>query len=68
PTLKNFCLTLFRYAFFILWTVIFSYALLSMSYQNIIVYFVWIAVIMGFFLVNIALIIDKNIHVILKNQ
>ncbi|HDG1433838.1 TPA: DUF443 family protein, partial [Staphylococcus aureus] len=31
PTLKNFCLTLFRYAFFILWTVIFSYALLSMS-------------------------------------
>ncbi|HHC9968981.1 TPA: hypothetical protein ACRVFP_002308, partial [Staphylococcus aureus] len=24
--------------------------------------------IMGFFLVNIALIIDKNIHVILKNQ
>ena len=68
PTLKNFCLTLFRYAFFILWTVIFSYALLSMSYQNIIVYFAWIAVIMGFFLVNIALIIDKNIHVILKNQ
>ncbi|HDH4358993.1 TPA: DUF443 family protein, partial [Staphylococcus aureus] len=61
------CLTLFRYAFFILWTVIFSYALLSMSYQNIIVYFVWIAVIMGFFLVNIALIIDKSIHVILKN-
>ncbi|MEN0240258.1 DUF443 family protein, partial [Staphylococcus aureus] len=34
---------------------------------NIIVYFVWIAVIMGFFLVNIALIIDKSIHVILKN-
>ncbi|MEN0550231.1 hypothetical protein AAGY42_13045, partial [Staphylococcus aureus] len=29
--------------------------------------FTWIAVIMGFFLVNIALIIDKNIHVILKN-
>ncbi|HEH1320206.1 TPA: DUF443 family protein [Staphylococcus aureus] len=67
PTLKNFCLTLFRYAFFILWTVIFSYALLSMSYQNIIVYFAWITAIMGFFLVNIALIIDKNIHVILKN-
>ncbi|UMT81157.1 DUF443 domain-containing protein [Staphylococcus roterodami] len=67
PTLKNICLTLFRYAFFILWTVIFSYALLSMSYQNIIVNFAWIAVIMGFFLVNIALIIDKNIHVILKN-
>ncbi|HBI0885557.1 DUF443 family protein, partial [Staphylococcus aureus] len=54
-------------AFFILWTVIFSYALLSMSYQNIIVYFAWITAIMGFFLVNIALIIDKNIHVILKN-
>ncbi|WP_343219050.1 DUF443 family protein, partial [Staphylococcus aureus] len=35
---------------------------------NIIVYFAWIAVIMFFFLVNIALIIDKNIHVILKNQ
>ncbi|HIH7851395.1 TPA: hypothetical protein ACYSSQ_002770, partial [Staphylococcus aureus] len=29
--------------------------------------FAWIAVMMGFFLVNIALIIDKNIHVILKN-
>ncbi|HFF7985655.1 TPA: hypothetical protein ACGEXV_002796, partial [Staphylococcus aureus] len=26
-----------------------------------------ITAIMGFFLVNIALIIDKNIHVILKN-
>ena len=51
---------------FILWTVIFSYALLSMSYQNIIVYFAWITAIMVF-LVNIALIIDKNIHVILKN-
>ncbi|KMS09585.1 tandem five-TM protein [Staphylococcus aureus] len=67
PTLKNVCFTLFGYAFFILWTVIFSYALLSMSYQNIIVYFAWITAIMGFFLVNIALIIDKNIHVILKN-
>ncbi|HCW8422984.1 TPA: DUF443 family protein [Staphylococcus aureus] len=67
PTLKKFCLTLFRYAFLILWTVIFSYALLSMSYQNIIVYFAWITAIMGFFLVNIALIIDKNIHIILKN-
>ncbi|HDI6648294.1 TPA: DUF443 family protein, partial [Staphylococcus aureus] len=41
--------------------------LLSMSYQNIIVYFAWITAIMCFFLVNIALIIDKNIHVILKN-
>ncbi|SCS61911.1 membrane spanning protein [Staphylococcus aureus] len=48
--------------------MLFLDALLSMSYQNIIVYFVWIAVIMVFFLVNIALIIDKNIHVILKNQ
>lgn len=48
--------------------MLFLDALLSMSYQNIIVYFVWIAVIMDFFLVNIALIIDKNIHVILKNQ
>ncbi|HGZ6340843.1 TPA: DUF443 family protein, partial [Staphylococcus aureus] len=53
--------------FLIFWTVIFSYALLSMSYQNIIVYFAWITAIIGFFLVNIALIIDKNIHVILKN-
>ena len=46
--------------------MLFLDALLSMSYQNIIVYFAWIAVMMGF-LVNIALIIDKNIHVILKN-
>ncbi|ORN58644.1 DUF443 family protein [Staphylococcus aureus] len=68
PTLKNFCLTLFRYILFGGLTMLFLDALLSMSYQNIIVYFVWIAVIMGFFLVNIALIIDKNIHVILKNQ
>ncbi|HCY4450553.1 TPA: DUF443 family protein, partial [Staphylococcus aureus] len=67
PTLKNFCFTLFGYVFLIFWTLIFSYALLSMSYQNIIVYFTWITAIMGFFLVNIALIIDKNIHVILKN-
>lgn len=67
PTLKNFCFTLFGYVFLIFWTVVFSYALLSMSYQNIIVYFAWITAIMGFFLVNIALIIDKNIHVILKN-
>ncbi|HCU8311082.1 TPA: DUF443 family protein [Staphylococcus aureus] len=67
PTLKNFCFTLFGYVFLIFWIVVFSYALLSMSYQNIIVYFAWITAIMGFFLVNIALIIDKNIHVILKN-
>ncbi|HDA2507763.1 TPA: DUF443 family protein, partial [Staphylococcus aureus] len=58
---------LFGYVFLIFWTVVFSYALLSMSYQNIIVYFAWITAIMVFFLVNIALIIDKNIHVILKN-
>ncbi|HEI7142001.1 TPA: DUF443 family protein [Staphylococcus aureus] len=68
PTLKNVCFTLFGYILFGGLTMLFLDALLSMSYQNIIVYFVWIAVIMGFFLVNIALIIDKNIHVILKNQ
>ncbi len=48
PTLKNFCFTLFGYVFLIFWTVIFSYALLSMSYQNIIVYFAWITAIIGF--------------------
>ncbi|MBE5661897.1 DUF443 domain-containing protein [Staphylococcus sp. SS21] len=68
PTLKNVCFTLFGYILFGGLTMLFLDALLSMSYQNIIVYFAWIAVIMGFFLVNIALIIDKNIHVILKNQ
>ncbi|HDP2764596.1 TPA: DUF443 family protein [Staphylococcus aureus] len=68
PTLKNVCFTLFGYILFGGLTMLFLNALLSMSYQNIIVYFAWIAVIMGFFLVNIALIIDKNIHVILKNQ
>ncbi|HCG2668839.1 TPA: DUF443 domain-containing protein [Staphylococcus aureus] len=68
PSLKNFCFTIFYYFLFGGLTMLFLDALLSMSYQNIIVYFVWIAVIMGFFLVNIALIIDKNIHVILKNQ
>ncbi|HEA5898380.1 TPA: DUF443 domain-containing protein [Staphylococcus aureus] len=68
PTLKDVCFTLFGYILFGGLTMLFLDALLSMSYQNIIVYFVWIAVIMGFFLVNIALIIDKNIHVILKNQ
>ena len=45
--------------------MLFLDALLSMSYQNIIVYFVWIAVIMGF-LVNIALIIDKTFMSYLK--
>ncbi|HCX0010643.1 membrane spanning protein [Staphylococcus aureus] len=68
PTLKNVCFTLFGYILFGGLTMLFLNALLSMSYQNIIVYFAWIAVIMGFFLVNIALIIDKNIYVILKNQ
>ena len=67
PTLKNVCFTLFGYILFGGLTMLFLDALLSMSYQNIIVYFAWIAVMMGFFLVNIALIIDKNIHVILKN-
>ncbi|NGA80957.1 DUF443 domain-containing protein [Staphylococcus aureus] len=68
PTLKNVCFTLFGYILFGGLTMLFLDALLSMSYQNIIVYFAWITAIMGFFLVNIALIIDKNIHVILKNQ
>ncbi|NDP24980.1 DUF443 family protein, partial [Staphylococcus aureus] len=63
PTLKNVCFTLFGYILFGGLTMLFLDALLSMSYQNIIVYFAWIAVIMGFFLVNKALIIDKNIHV-----
>ncbi|MFS4980296.1 DUF443 family protein [Staphylococcus aureus] len=67
PTLKNVCFTLFGYILFGGLTMLFLDALLSMSYQNIIVYFAWITAIMGFFLVNIALIIDKNIHVILKN-
>ncbi|HAY3487813.1 TPA: DUF443 domain-containing protein, partial [Staphylococcus aureus] len=65
PTLKNVCFTLFGYILFGGLTMLFLDALLSMSYQNIIVYFAWITAIMGFFLVNIALIIDKNIHVIL---
>ncbi len=67
PTLKNVCFTLFGYILFGGLTMLFLDALLSMSYQNIIVYFAWITAIMVFFLVNIALIIDKNIHVILKN-
>ncbi len=68
PTLKNFCFTLFGYVFLIFWTVIFSYALLSMSYQNIIVYFAWIIMTMLFFLVNMASIGNKNVHVILKKH
>ncbi|WP_457835925.1 DUF443 family protein, partial [Staphylococcus aureus] len=47
---------------------IFSYALLSMSYQNIIVYFAWIIMTMLFFLVNMASIGNKNVHVILKKH
>lgn len=49
PTLKNVCFTLFGYILFGGLTMLFLDALLSMSYQNIIVYFAWIAVIMGFF-------------------
>ncbi|VDZ34412.1 membrane spanning protein [Staphylococcus aureus] len=49
PTLKNVCFTLFGYILFGGLTMLFLNALLSMSYQNIIVYFAWIAVIMGFF-------------------
>ena len=45
--------------------MLFLDALLSMSYQNIIVYFAWITAIMGF-LVNIALIIDKTFMSYLK--
>ncbi len=67
PTLKNFCFTLFGYVFFnfldsdfLICSIINelpkhnSIFCLDCSYN-------------GFFLVNIALIIDKNIHVILKN-
>ncbi|MGT2341381.1 DUF443 family protein [Staphylococcus aureus] len=49
PTLKK-CLFHIIWIYFICGlTMLFLDALLSMSYQNIIVYFVWIAVIMGFF-------------------
>ncbi|PZJ85093.1 DUF443 family protein, partial [Staphylococcus aureus] len=58
----------FVYILFCVVTMLFLVALILMSYINIKVYFAMIAIIMCFFLVNIVLIIDKNSHVILKNE
>ncbi|WRN78231.1 DUF443 family protein [Staphylococcus aureus] len=68
PTLKNVCFTLFGYILFGGLTMLFLRCTIinELSKHNSI--FCLDCSYNGFFLVNIALIIDKNIHVILKNQ
>nr|WP_248285620.1 DUF443 family protein [Staphylococcus lugdunensis] len=68
PTLKNFGFTLFSYLLFggISWVTM---EMLTIDHlYNIFMFIVWIGIIAAFFFVNMFAIIDKKVHIILKNK
>lgn len=67
PTFKNICLFLFAYIFFGGFSTMALSMLVTSSPQNIIEFLALIGMTACFFLLNMSSILDKNIHVILKN-
>ncbi|UXT31722.1 DUF443 domain-containing protein [Staphylococcus aureus] len=67
PTFKNICLSLFAYIFFGGFSTMALSMLVTSSSQNIIEFLALIGMTACFFLLNMSSILDKNIHVILKN-
>ncbi|MCI2829266.1 DUF443 domain-containing protein [Staphylococcus lugdunensis] len=68
PTLKNFGFTLFSYLLFggISWVTM---EMLTIDHlYNIFMFIVWIGIIAAFFFVNMFAIMDKKVHIILKNK
>ncbi|HDG5488199.1 TPA: DUF443 domain-containing protein [Staphylococcus aureus] len=66
PTSKHFCFVLFSYLFSGVFSIMSLCMLITLDSQNIIVFIAWIIMTMLFFLVNMAPIGNKNVHVIFK--
>ncbi|MCQ1182844.1 DUF443 domain-containing protein [Staphylococcus aureus] len=66
PTFKQFCFVLFSYLFSGFFSIMSLCMLITLDSQNIIVFIAWIIMTMLFFLVNMASIGNKNVHVIFK--
>ena len=68
PTLKNFGFTLFSYLLLggISWVTM---EMLTIDHlYNIFMFIAWIGIIAGFFFINMFAIMDKKVHIILKNK
>ncbi|HBC4164783.1 TPA: DUF443 domain-containing protein [Staphylococcus aureus] len=68
PTFKYFCFVIFSYLFSGFFSIMSLCMLITLDSQNIIVFIAWIIMTMLFFLVNMASIGNKNVHVILKKH
>ncbi|KAB2209599.1 DUF443 domain-containing protein [Staphylococcus epidermidis] len=68
PTLKHFCFVIFSYLFSGFFSIMSLCMLITLDSQNIIVFIAWIIMTMLFFLVNMASIGNKHVHVILKKH
>ncbi|CDR26699.1 staphylococcus aureus paralogous family [Staphylococcus schweitzeri] len=66
PTFKHFYFVLFSYLFSGFFSIMSLCMLITLDSQNIIVFIAWIIMTMLFFLVNMASIGNKNVHVIFK--
>ncbi len=66
PTFNHFCFVLFSYLFSGFFSIMSLCMLITLDSQNIIVFIAWIIMTMLFFLVNMASIGNKNVHVIFK--
>ncbi|HIA6871039.1 TPA: DUF443 family protein [Staphylococcus aureus] len=68
PTFKQGCLIVFAYLFLGSASIFTLAILLTTESQNIIIFLTWVIITMFFFLVNMASIGNKNVHVILKTN
>ncbi|HHP7503886.1 TPA: DUF443 family protein [Staphylococcus aureus] len=68
PTFKQGCLIVFVYLFLGSASIFTLAILLTTESQNIIIFLTWVIITMFFFLVNMASIGNKNVHVILKTN
>ncbi|HDD7454892.1 TPA: DUF443 family protein, partial [Staphylococcus aureus] len=66
PSFKNLCFVLFSYLFSGVFSIMSLCMLITLDSQNIIVFIAWIIMTMLFFLVNMASIGNKKVHVIFK--
>ncbi|OFM45337.1 hypothetical protein HMPREF2688_10015 [Staphylococcus sp. HMSC077E12] len=68
PTFKNFGFTIFFYILFGGFSWMTFYGLVIENLYNIFIFIAWIGIISGFFFFNMFAIMDKKVHVILKNK
>ena len=68
PTFKNFGFTIFFYILFGGFSWMTFYGLVIENLYNIFIFIAWIGIISGFFFFNMFAIMDKKVHIILKNK